>query len=223
MVRSRIKYLYLDLMNRIYYIFILLLSFFVTSCLGPVSELYPENKEQRPVQVHVVNLGWHTAIAFEGEYLRKKLPDHKEMPGSRFLMMGWGDAKYYPAERTGIGLLLRAAFWPTGSVLHLVGFDDDVEIYFSGTDVVELHLSEDGMEEMITYISERFQRDGEGKLEYAEPGLYRNSAFFKAKELYFFPRTSNKWTARVLRKSGYPITPFYAITADNVMRQVSKH
>ncbi|MBD3617438.1 MAG: DUF2459 domain-containing protein [Gracilimonas sp.] len=207
-------------MTRVYSFFMLLFLFFATGCLRPVTDLYPEEKEQRPVPAYVVDHGWHTAIAFEGEYLREKIPEHKALPETEFLMIGWGDNKYYQAEQATVGLFLRAAFWPTGSVMHVVGFDEGVESHFAGNEIVMVHLSERGMEQMACYIEGRFH-EGEGeKLEYVAAGLYPNSAFFKAKDLYFFPKTSNKWTARVLRKSGFPITPFYALTASNVIRQV---
>lgn len=209
-------------MKRTFCLFILLLSFFAMGCLSPVTELYPEKKEQRPVAVYVVDHGWHTAIAFEGKYLREKLPEHNRMPQTKFLMVGWGDNKYYQAEKASVGLFLRAAFWPTGSLLHITGFDDGVKSNFAGNDVVKAQLSNEGIEQMTSYIADRFQRNEDGEPEYAAAGLYANSVFFKAKGLYFFPRTSNKWTARVLRKSGFPITPFYAITASNVMRQAGK-
>ena len=35
-------------------------------------------------------------------------------------------------------------------------------------------------------------------------------------------RTCNKWVAQALRSAGCPITPFYALTADNVIYQVAK-
>lgn len=207
-------------MTRVSCFFMLLLLFFATGCLRPVTDLYPKEKEQRPVSAYVVDHGWHTAIAFEGEYLREVLPEHNALSETEFLMIGWGDNKYYPAEQATVGLFLRAAFWPTGSVLHVTGFDKDIESYFAGNELVMVHLSERGMEQMARYIADRFHKGEDKELEYVAAGLYTNSAFFKAKGLYFFPKTSNKWTAKTLRQSGFPITPFYAFTASNVVKQV---
>ena len=75
---------------------------------------------------------------------------------------------------------------------------------------------------MTDYIAKRFQKEKGDDTIFFSDGLYSNSAFFEAKGWYFFPRTSNKWTARVLRESGLPITPFYAITSGNVMKQARK-
>ena len=208
---------------RIRFIFILLILPATTGCLGPVKELYPEKQHQRRVPVYVINLGWHTGIAFEGKYLKEKLPKYNLFPDADFLMIGWGDNKYYPSERARIGLFLRAAFLPTGSVIHVVGFDKSIESYFKSNDIVRVQISKEGMDNMSTYIAKQFHKNAEGKLRYAADGLYRKSAFYEAKGLYFFPRISNKWTARVLRKSGFPITPFYALTSGNVMQQVKNN
>ena len=78
------------------------------------------------------------------------------------------------------------------------------------------------MEAMSDYLAARFQRNGKGDLVFAAQGLYRGSVFFESKGLYFFPKTSNRWAARVLRKSGFPVTPFYAFTSGNVLQQAAQ-
>lgn len=192
-----------------------------SGCLGPVSELYPEEEAQRTVPVWLVSQGWHVGMAFEAHHLRDALPEHGELPETDYLMVGWGDDKYFPADRVRVDYLLRAAFWPTGSVMHVVGFDREADRYFTSR-IVRVQLSEEGMEAMIDHITAQFTRDGDNGIIYAAPGLYRRSSFFKAEGWYFFPRTSNWWTARTLRKSGFPITPFWAFTSGNVMRQAAK-
>jgi hypothetical protein len=78
------------------------------------------------------------------------------------------------------------------------------------------------MEAMSHFVSEQFKYDDGGDLKFAADGLYPTSNFFEAKGFYFFPKTSNKWAAKVLRKSGFPITPFYAMTSGNVIKQARK-
>jgi len=202
--------------------FLLVFVFLETGCLGPVRERYPEEQEKRPVPVYVVSHGWHVGVVFRGQHLREKLPEHDRLPQHEFLMVGWGDNKYYPSERVRVDLFLCAAFWPTKSVLHLVGFDAPVDVYFRQSEIVRLQLSEKGVEKMTDYIAARFQKGEGDNIIFVSDGLYSNSAFFEARGRYFFPQTSNKWTARVLRESGLPVTPFYAITSGNVMKQARK-
>lgn len=162
-------------------------------------------------------------IAFKGRYLRSRLPDHQKLPDGKYLMVGWGDNKYYPSEDRSVWLLLRAALLPTGSVIHAVGFDGPVVEYFYQADIVRVRLSRKGMRKMASFIAGRFKKEEDGSLMYAADGLFPRSAFFKARGWYFFPKTSNTWTARALRKSGFPITPVYALTSGNVLQQTRKH
>lgn len=133
----------------------MIILIFIGGCLGPVRDLYPEEKEKRPVSIYVVQPGWHVGIAFKGVHLRNKLPDHEKLPKTDFLMVGWGDNKYYPADRAGVGLFLRAAFLPTGSVIHVTGFSQSPDSYFTESGIVRLQVSEKGMKAMTDYIANR--------------------------------------------------------------------
>lgn len=191
----------------------------ISGCLGPVRDLYPEDPEERPIPVYIVKVGWHAGLVVESEFLSDEFPVHDRMPEAERLKVGWGDDKYYPDPDASFGILLRAAFWPSRSVLHIVGIDVPVAENFPGSEVVTLHVSEKGMEKMTQFIADRFRKDDDGELIYHSFGRYSNSAFYKAKGRYYIPKTSNVWTARALRKAGVPITPMYAVTAGNVMRQ----
>lgn len=200
------------------FLFLLLLA----GCLGPVRELYPEQDRERPISVYVVRHGWHVGLAFKSHHLTEFLPGHGRFPNTKFLMVGWGDDKYYTADKGRVDYFMRAAFWPTASVLQVVGFNRAPPDYWVGGDMVRVRVSPKGMEKMCRYLAGQFRRNGEGNLVYATEGHYPVSAFYEARGKYFFPRTSNRWTARTLRQSGFPITPLYAFTSANVMRQAGK-
>lgn len=195
----------------------------LSGCNSPIRELYPEDDSERDIAVYIISLGWHTGIAVETAQLSPHLPEHPRMPKARHLMFGWGDGEYYPHPDPGTALLLRAALIPTKSVLHVVGTDIPVERYFPSGRIVRIRIHESGAEKMARFIGGQFQINEEGDPVFAAEGLYRNSAFFEAKSRYFFPRTSNRWVAQALRRTGYPITPFYAFTSDNVMKQAAKY
>lgn len=194
-----------------------------SGCLGPIKHLYPEELSERPVPVYIVSHGWHVGIAIEQEYIKHLLPDHPQMPDASILKFGWGDGKYYTDHDAGFGLMMRAAVIPTRSVIHVVGMDVPIERYFSSSRIVKVQVSKEGAEKMGEFIAERFRAGPDGSILYAADGLYTNSEFFKANGYYFVPKTSNTWTARTLRQTGFPITPFYAITSGNVIQQARKH
>lgn len=201
----------------------LLLLIVLSSCNRPIREIYPENELQRTIPVYVISHGWHTGIAVGSEHLDEYLPNHPQIPQAKYLMFGWGDGKYYPHPDPGAGLLLRAALLPTESILHVVGINESVEQYFPSSRIVRIMIHETGATELAEFIANHFEVDENGNPFFAGDGLYQNSAFFKAEPYYFFPRTSNRWVAQALRRTGYPITPFFALTAENVMNQASKY
>lgn len=201
---------------------IITLALFQAGCLGPVASLYPNDINDRPIQVHIVKVGWHAGLVVETEQLGDDFPEHGRMPYAKFTKFGWGDDKYYPDSDPSFFLLLRAAFWPSRSVLHVVGIDKPISDYFIGSEVITLHLSEEGMEELTSFVTNYIRRDSDGQPIYHSKGLYGNSSFFKSRGRYYLPKTSNVWTARALRSAGVPITPIYAITASNVMNQARK-
>lgn len=197
---------------------VILLWIILSGCLGPVKELYPEDEDQRPIPAYIVSHGWHVGIAIESEHIRHILPEHEEMPNAEFLKFGWGDNRYYVDSDAGFGLMLRAALLPTRSVIHVVGIDMPVENYFSASTIVKVQITEEGAEKMGEFIADRFRRF-DNEVRFTADGLYSNSAFFDATGFYYIPKTSNTWTARALRRTGFPISPFYAVTSGNVVRQ----
>jgi uncharacterized protein (TIGR02117 family) len=201
---------------------LLLIVLIFSGCLKSTHDLYPEDPTLRSIPVYIVSHGWHAGIVIESEYVINQIPDHPDMPETKYLKFGWGDARYYSDPEAGFWLMMRAALLPTKSAIHIVGFDIPVELYFSGSKVVENKITEEGATELGKFIRESIKIDKDDQPLFYGKGLYRNSLFFESDRTYILPRTSNKWTAKALRKTGYPISPFYAFTSGNVMQQASK-
>lgn len=201
---------------------LIIICLIFAGCLNPVRDLYPDNPDLRNVPVYVVSHGWHAGFAIESEFVLDQIPEHSELPDTKFLKFGWGDARYYSNPDAGFWILLRAALLPTKSAIHVVGFDIPVELYFSGSKVVEIKITEEGAAELGKFIDQTIKKDNARNPIYYADGLYRNSVFLEAEKSYIFPRTSNKWTAKAIRKTGYPISPFYAFTSGNVIKQASE-
>ena len=204
------------------YLFPLLFLLLLSGCLKPVHKLYPEEKRERPVPAFVIELGWHAGLAFKARHLKSAVTNHEQLPDTDYFLVGWGDDKYYPSENPRVDLFLRAAFLPTGSVIQVIGIEGQVFDYFPDRKIVRVRLSKEGVKKMSRHIAKQFQTNDRGELQYVGDGHFPRSAFFKARGLYYFPRTSNRWTAHALRESGFPITPFYAITSGNVISQARK-
>jgi len=202
---------------------LLLLLIIFPGCLGPVAGLYPPQENQPSTVIYVVDHGWHTGVVIPRIEIPPDLwPEQTDFLDFDYLEVGWGDEGFYRAQKITIGLALRAIFIPTPSILHIVGVNAPIDQYFYGSDIIEVELSGEGFRELCSFIDSTFDRGDNSRTTPLGPGIYGPSLFYRASGYYYFPKTCNVWTARAIRRAGAPITPFYAITADNVLYQTSK-
>jgi uncharacterized protein (TIGR02117 family) len=191
----------------------------LAGCLGPVAGLYPPPPQEPAVPVWVVDHGWHTSLVVRAADVPAGLwPEREDFGEARFLEVAWGDGDFYRAPRGTLGLALRAALASRGSVLHVVGFSQPVDVYFAGSKV-ELALSSRGFEALARFVDGSFARE-DGRAARLGPGLYGESGFYASGLRYGALDTCNTWVAAALRAAGCPITPFWAVTAGGVMVQV---
>src|SRR5262249_28523420 len=116
-------------------------------------------------------------------------------------------------------LVLKAAFWSSGSVLHVVGFRDTVEKTFPGAEIIEVVLSEEGFQGLIKFISDTFSRPYPPTPAEPRPGLFPNGRFYSAEGKFMFVSTSTPWVAKPLRPAGSPTSPTYETPGGNLGNQ----
>jgi len=149
-------------------------------------------------------------------------PESDDFCGADFVEVGWGDEGFYRAKKITLPLVLRAAFWPTPSVLHVAGLRGPVQQCFPASDIIELHVSDGQFDDLCRFISATLARDEALRPEKLGPGLYGESLFYRGKGKYYLPKTCNVWTAQALRAAGCPVLPAVAQTAENVLFQVGR-
>jgi uncharacterized protein (TIGR02117 family) len=202
----------------------LLTSAVCCGCAVAVKDLYPPDDRQGYKTVYVVNHGLHTGIIVKRADIPAALwPETDDFPKGDYIEFGWGDERFYQAERITIGMKLRAVFLPTSVVLHVVGMPTQPAEFYRGGEILEIDLSGQGFKNLIHFIHESYARDSHGKSVAIGKGLQENSLFYEAEGIYFALNTCNNWVAKALRSSGFPITPLYAQTSGNVIYQVGKH
>ena len=201
-----------------------LLPFLLFSCVGPVEGLYPPLTADNSYTIHIVNHGWHTGIIVKRSQVKPYLSALKnEFLKDHYLEIGWGDAKFYQSGGDNYSYGLAALLWPTDSVLHIVGFSETPVEKFLFSELVELKVSEKGFQNLLNFINNSFSLSENNIPERLSLGLYGRSWFFKSKLFYHLLNTCNHWTAEAIRKTGFPISTFYAITAGNVISQLKKN
>ena len=173
--------------------------------------------------VFVVYDSWHAAIVLPtAELSMKSIPEEEDFPSARYLEFSWGDQDYFPDPASGVLLALKAAFWSSGSVLHLVGFDDEVRRFYPKAEVVELRLSPAAHDRLLGFLTESFKRAESAQRAPARPGLYDYSRFYPSTGKFSLLNTCNTWVARALQTAGLPIAPSGVITAGQLGEQVNK-
>lgn len=185
--------------------------------------LFPATAGERREKVCVVNHGWHTGLILPADRLPPSLkPQWASARGCRYVEFGWGDDGYYRADQARLGLMVRAGLGLNLTVMHVVAVHQDLAAEFPGSDLLQVSISAEGHRRLCAYLLKSYAADGQNRPIELGKGLYGDSRFFRANGRFYFPNMCNRWTARALRSTGAPITPFYAVGAGNVMWQVRR-
>ena len=170
----------------------------------------------------VVKHGWHVGIVVDRDDIASRVPlPGEEFSGAGHLEIGWGDARFYQADAPSAGLALRAALWPTASVMHVVGFSGDPARYFPSSEVVDICVSRSAYERLLAFITDSFERGPDGAVIPLGPGLYGSSRFYRAKGAFHLFNTCNTWTARAVAATGVPVST-RVITAGGLFSQLRR-
>ena len=172
--------------------------------------------------VFIVHSSWHAAIVLNKDDISTdQLPELADFPDARMIEFSWGDQDYFPDPNSGVWAALRAAFWSGGSVMHLVGFNDNAAHFYRGGEIIEFRLALAAHHQMIGYISQTFARPASNGRAQARPGLFAYSRFYPSTEKFSVLRTCNTWVAEALASAGMPIAPATVITAGNLASQLA--
>ena len=193
-------------------------------CAKPVHELYPPDPDETDNKtVYIINnYGDHTGIVIPRKDAEPYMHAFDDFKNARYLEIGWGDAAYYQAEEITLWLTIKAAFWPTDSVLHVVALQNDPLVHCSDSEVVALELSKKGFIRLVEFIDNSFALDENREITRLGSGLYGRSRFYRAEGTFYLFNNCNDWSADAIRSSGFPISTFYVLTGANIMYQLEQ-
>ena len=171
--------------------------------------------------VHVVNHGWHTGLVLRGDDVPAAVwPAKADFQGAVHLEVGWGDSAYYRAAEPSAWLALKAVAWPTPGVLHVAMIDGPVERFFADAEVIEIGVSEPGLQRLLEHLRDSHELDAAGRPIALGPGLYGHGRFYASRERFHLFKTCNVWVATALQAAGVPVMPALAITSGRLMAQL---
>jgi uncharacterized protein (TIGR02117 family) len=196
----------------------LFLLWVICACAGPLTQQSYRGGENLAANVFVVHDDWHSAVVLRTADLSPEmLPELRDFPGAKYLEFSWGDREYFPHPDPGVGLALKAAFWSSGSILHVVGVSDSPAISYPNAEIITIGLPAAGFQRLVKFVSETFSRSHLESSE-ARPGLSANARFYLAQGRFSILRTCNTWVAEALQAAELPIAPGWVITAASLGR-----
>ncbi len=195
----------------------------ISGCTKPVSTLYPPDPDRTDNKtIYIVNHGLHTGIVLPKQNAAPYMHSFNDFKSARYLEIGWGDETYYQEENETLWMGIRALFWPTDTVLHVVALQTDPIAYFPNSEVVQLKLSKKGFIRLVEFIDNSFALNEKKQIIKLESGNYGTSRFYRAKGKFHLFNNCNTWSAKAIRASGFPINPYYVFTAGDLIYQLKR-
>lgn len=187
-------------------------------CPSPNVSLYPPTPNSKIRTIYFIQHDWHSGLVWAQEGAEKfGAEGWKDSP---YVEVGWGDRDFYFAGNKSIFSMLRAFFIPSDSVIHVVSFSETPEKFFQFP-IIKIELSEQGFQNLFTYVKRTFQQNEVGdRLGAIGKGQYGVSNFYGAVPRYFSAFNCNTWAAEALRNAGVSVCPNRAIFANNLAAQL---
>jgi uncharacterized protein (TIGR02117 family) len=200
---------------------VLICLFVIVSHAPAVANWACKAEEPTCKLVVVAHDSWHAAIVLHrADITRDSLPELVDFPDAEFIEFSWGDKDYFPNPDAGVFTAIKAAFWSSGSVLHLVGFNGNPKSFYRSGELVELRLTPNAHERLLEYISHTFFRPPSRDRAEASAGLFSYSRFYPATHKFSLLKTCNTWVAEALKSAGLPVSPGHVMTADSLATQI---
>lgn len=171
--------------------------------------------------IYVSSLSWHTGIVVPAESFPDSLwREGHQYADAHYLEIGWGDADFFTDEGFNLWYALKAAFWPTPSAIQIKPIYQDVENHYHNTNVAKIETTDEQLQNLTTFLVEELELDENGKVIPVADDSGKN--FYKGSSSYYFPKNSNVWAARALKRAGFSINPFWHQTTGQVVRKAGK-
>ena len=212
-----------------YRLIVIAIPLLLSVCSYAPHALKPNNKHAAingaAHAVLVLNHGWHTGIVVPSVELNRKVPQlSQRFAQAKFYEIGWGDKGFYQAQEITSALTMRAIFWPTDAVLHIVAIDDP-KTYFAQSEMRSVCMRVDALDNLLEFIRSSFVFESttdsaRSGLQALKPGIYGDSHFYAAVGDYHLFNTCNSWTAKALASADEDISAYFKLTAASIMDNI---
>jgi uncharacterized protein (TIGR02117 family) len=198
----------------------LLLLTLLSGCASIQADSAATGPADTTTSIYIIRRAQHTGIAIP----MKGWPNPqwallKDFSGAEYLEFGWGDERFYQAEEETLWLGVRAALWPTSSVIHVIGLNQPIRVTAQADDVVQIRLSAEELREVALAIEQEFTGASPRATGVTLAAAPVPNRFYSAKRSFYFPRMCNWWVAKHLQLVQCPVTAWTVITAGRAMKE----
>jgi uncharacterized protein (TIGR02117 family) len=175
------------------------------------------------VEIGVWNNGFHTSLSLPAETLATDHPLRRLYPRARYLLIGWGDSRFYRSNGSDLwaGFLALAAGGET--TVHLYASDAPPEENFLPKNTQRVAISRAGAIALGARLQQSLALDAAGAAQIQAPGQAPGqSHFLKGADQFHLFQVCNQWTARTLRAAGVPINAAFLYMGDWLVAAVKK-
>jgi len=186
------------------------------------------------VNLFVARRGWHLDVGFAVDAAPESLqPLVRELPGARYVFLGFGDRRYLRAHHRLPAML--AALWPGRALILATGLIASPAQAFGAQQVIRLPISATQWLAAQRFIRRSLGERGATDIDTASdldtvtlasdevgPGPYEGSVYYSSSATYSAAHTCNTWVAEVLQSAGLPVRSKGVVFAGQVWGQVAR-
>jgi hypothetical protein len=185
----------------------------------------PEKPEQAPhVLVWLMADTYHTGMVFPYDWLVESgfvPPEGFGHP--RYVVMSWGNRNAYSQE--GIDnawKMFRVLFTPTPSVMELIEVNWNITEVCPNQRIWRKLVPREHGPALASFLNKCSKTDANGRPVVVCPSSWGKGVQLEGRYPYFIPRVCNVWTVQTIENMGGDINPWFALTADGLVRQAEK-
>ena len=193
-----------------------------------ISANKPAPHAAKKIPVWVIADSLHTAMAIPYDWLIEsgyRAPSNMKFSqgNQRLVIMSWGDRVAYEQKRwLRPWEVFHALFMPSPSVTEVIPVSWDVEKVCYQQRIYRGEISPNKGKELAKFLNGNTRFNQQGKPIIIAPSTWGQGHLLDCPYSYYFPRICNVWTGQSLEACGLHINMRSAITADGLIRQVSK-
>ena len=187
-----------------------LLMALLVACSATPPRLAPEHSSglsSSSAVLYVIKRKWHVDIGFAAADMHPPLAALRaDLPGTLYLLFGFGDRHYLLDEDRGLGGGL-AALWPGPGLMLVTGLTTTLPTAFGEDNVIEIPLTTAQVRDVQDFVWRSLAAQ-DGAIAPLRAGPYEGSLYYAASQAYSAFHTCNTWAAEALQAAGLPVHSF---------------